>query len=135
MGAMDWIIFGTGEVSRKFAIDLVACGHRVAAVASRDPATARAFASSLGLKAAACDHDTALAGPGRAVYIATPPALHEAHALAAIAAGKAVLIEKPMASDAAAAGRIAAAARAAGVLPWRGCGRGFTPCWGRCVHG
>lgn len=124
---MDWIIFGTGDVARKFAIDVVAAGHRIRGVASRDPDNARAFAASLGLSAETGDYDRVLEGPGRAVYIATPPAQHEAHARAAIAAGKAVLIEKPMAPDAAAAARIAAAARAAGVFAMEAMWTRFQP--------
>lgn len=124
---MDWIILGTGDVARKFAIDVVAAGHRVTGVASRDPGNARAFAASLGLQAETGDYGTVLGGPGRAVYIATPPAQHEAHALSAIAAGKAVLIEKPMAPDAATAGRIAQAARAAGVFAMEAMWTRFQP--------
>jgi predicted dehydrogenase len=45
-----------------------------------------------------------------AIYIATPPAYHEEFALMAIAAGKPVYIEKPMALNAASAQRIANAA-------------------------
>lgn len=45
-----------------------------------------------------------------AVYIATPPSSHEQYALAAIAAGKQVYIEKPMALDFEAASRIVNAA-------------------------
>jgi predicted dehydrogenase len=51
-----------------------------------------------------------------AVVIATPPASHAALALKAIAAGKHVLIEKPMATTSAEARRIVDAAAAAGVV-------------------
>jgi predicted dehydrogenase len=47
----------------------------------------------------------------QAVYVATPHPLHEKLALAAIAAGKHVLVEKPMSTSAEAAGRIIEAAR------------------------
>jgi predicted dehydrogenase len=112
--SFGWAIFGTGQVARKFALGL---GHpgpaaRVLAVGSRDPARGAAFAAAVAPGAAALGHAAALAHPGvQAVYVATPPALHEEHARMAIAAGKAVLIEKPFAADAAAAARIAAAAR------------------------
>jgi myo-inositol 2-dehydrogenase/D-chiro-inositol 1-dehydrogenase len=49
-----------------------------------------------------------------AVCIVTPNATHEALAVAALRAGKHVLLEKPMAVDAAACARISAAAQAAG---------------------
>lgn len=60
--------------------------------------------------------DDLLADPAiEAVVIATPHHLHEAHAVAALAAGKHVLLEKPMATSVAACDRIAAAARQAGT--------------------
>ncbi|ARE42553.1 putative oxidoreductase (plasmid) [Rhodovulum sp. P5] len=111
-----WAILGTGAVSRKFAWDLRRAGGILAAVASRDPENARRFAHDLDVAVAAPDYAAAVAADVDAVYVATPPALHEAHALLAIAAGKPVLVEKPFALDAAAAARIAAAARAAGVF-------------------
>ncbi len=46
-----------------------------------------------------------------AIYIATPPAFHEAYAIAAFNAGKPVYIEKPMALDLASAQRILNAAK------------------------
>lgn len=51
-----------------------------------------------------------------AVVIATPPASHEPLGLMAIEAGKHVLIEKPMATTTAGAGRLIDAAASAGVL-------------------
>lgn len=50
-----------------------------------------------------------------AIYIATPPDLHEAYALAAIEAGKPVYIEKPMTLDFESAQRIADAAAAKNI--------------------
>lgn len=54
------------------------------------------------------------------VYVATPNHRHEADALAVIAAGKSVLVEKPLATEAAAARRIAEAARGANVFAMEG---------------
>jgi predicted dehydrogenase len=50
-----------------------------------------------------------------ALYIASPPASHIAHAEAAFAAGRAAFLEKPLASDLADARRFVAAAEAAGA--------------------
>ena len=49
------------------------------------------------------------------LYIASPPSSHIAHAEAAFAAGKAAFLEKPLASDLAAARRFVAAAEARGA--------------------
>jgi predicted dehydrogenase len=49
------------------------------------------------------------------LYVASPPSSHIAHAEAGFAAGKAVFLEKPLASDLGAAQRFVAAAEAAGV--------------------
>ena len=111
-----WAILGTGGVARKFVLDLKQAGATAQIVASRDPENARRFAKSLGLPEAAPSYDDAVSAAVDAVYIATPPAQHEAHALMAIAAGKPVLIEKPFALDARAARRIVLAAREAGVF-------------------
>lgn len=114
-----WAILGTGMVARKFALDLRRLDGQAALqiVASRDPENARRFAREIGVAETAPDY-AAAAGMADvdAVYVATPPAQHEAHALMGIRAGKAVLVEKPFALDSGAAGRIATAARAAGVF-------------------
>ena len=68
-----------------------------------------------------------LAGPADldAVYIATPTRLHEEHVLAALAARKHVLVEKPMAVNAAHARTMVQAAEAAGVAFVVGHSHGF----------
>jgi len=119
---MNWGIVGTGTVASQFAEAIGRVpGARLTAVASREPARAGAFARLYGAAATAASAAelAALAGVD-VVYVATPHHRHEADALAAIAAGKAVLCEKPLAPDAAAAGRIAAAARARGVFCMEG---------------
>ena len=50
-----------------------------------------------------------------AVVVASPPLLHEEHALAVLGRGKPLLLEKPVAPDAASCARIRAAAERAGV--------------------
>jgi Oxidoreductase family, NAD-binding Rossmann fold len=62
------------------------------------------------LTSSACEFD--------AVAILVPNHLHESTALAAIAAGKHVLLEKPIALDVAGGQRIISAAEAAGVVCW-----------------
>ena len=124
--AFCWAILGTGAVARRVALALrLVPGAELAAVASRDPENARAFAAALGGRAVQ-SYEAAVEGVD-AVYVATPPALHEAHAGLAIAAGRAVLVEKPLAADAAAAGRIAAAADRAGVFAMEAMWTRFLP--------
>lgn len=50
-----------------------------------------------------------------AIYVATPPSTHKTYALMAIAAGKPVYVEKPMALDAAECETIIAAGKTAGI--------------------
>lgn len=114
-----WAILGTGMVARKFISDLrhAKTGATAVAVASRSFENARACAADLAVaKAYETYAEAAAASDVDAVYIATPPALHEAHAMLALTAGKAVLIEKPFAQDAAAARRIAQKAQEQGLF-------------------
>jgi predicted dehydrogenase len=89
----------------------------VAAVAARDPARARAFASKHGIPRAHDSYDALLADPAiDAVYNPLPNALHCEWTIRALRAGKHVLCEKPIASNADEAGRMAEAARASGCV-------------------
>lgn len=72
----------------------------VAAVASRTPERAEERAGQLGARA--CRYDELPAGAD-AVVVATPPGRHVADAVAALEAGAAVLVEKPLATTLAAA--------------------------------
>ena len=111
-------IVGLGRIAAGFAEALMGTpGARVAAVCSRDMAKAQAFAAAAGGAAPFDDLSAMLEKGGIDVlYVASPNTLHRAHALAAIAAGKGVLVEKPFAASAAEAEEIAAAARQAGVF-------------------
>jgi predicted dehydrogenase len=62
-----------------------------------------------------------------AVLVAAPPALHAPLALSALARGKHVLVEKPLALSVADGERMVATARDAGVVLWVGCQRRFAP--------
>ena len=119
---MRWGIVGTGTIARLFAEALARVpGASLAAVASRDPARARAFGAGFGATGTATDAAALAALPSvDVVYVATPHHRHEADALAVIAAGKPLLCEKPLAPSAAAAARIAEAARAAQVFAMEG---------------
>jgi predicted dehydrogenase len=83
----------------------------VTALASRDRERARAFAAAHRLDGAriAGVPEEVLGEDVDAVYLGLPGELHEAWTLRALAAGKSVLAEKPLALDAAAGARIALA--------------------------
>lgn len=91
-------------------------GVRVHGVAARDPERAKRYAAEHGINRAYASYQDLLDDPEIGlVYVGTPPAYHVPQALAAIAAGKATLVEKPFALDAADARRLFNAAREAGV--------------------
>ena len=89
-------------------------------VMSRDLGRARDFAGRHGAVGGEPAHDrleTLIADPELdAVIIATPDKLHAEQTLAAAEAGKHVLVEKPMATDADAARAMVRACRGAGVV-------------------
>jgi predicted dehydrogenase len=89
----------------------------VAAVAARGRSRAEAYARQHGIPAAYGGYDALLADPGiDAVYNPLPNSLHGPWTLKAIAAGKHVLCEKPLTSNAAEAGLVADAAAASGLV-------------------
>ncbi|WP_285115475.1 Gfo/Idh/MocA family oxidoreductase [Leifsonia sp. fls2-241-R2A-40a] len=115
--SLGWGVIGTGWIAERFVDALLAyTGQRVVAVAARRHERARAFAAERGVPTAHPDVSALLADPSvDVVYIATPHPSHAELAIAAIEAGKHVLIEKPLALDAAEAREVAARAREAGV--------------------
>jgi predicted dehydrogenase len=92
-------IIGFGRIGAEHAGWLSACsGVRAVAVADGTPAR-QEIASRRGLRVHTTV-DALLADRGvGAVLVATPTAMHFGHATAALAAGKHVLVEKPMALD------------------------------------
>ena len=74
-------------------------GDEISSVVSRDAGRAEAFAARHGIGHATTSYDELLARPDvDAVYIAGPNAQHAEQVLAAAAAGKHVLCEKPLAT-------------------------------------
>ncbi|MBO0662383.1 Gfo/Idh/MocA family oxidoreductase [Jiella sp. MQZ9-1] len=98
-----WGILGTGQIARRFANDLAfAEKGRLAAIGSRDKARADAFAAALdpdGRMALVADTTPAILARADvdAIYVGTVNRAHAALAVTALAAGKPVLIEKPLA--------------------------------------
>ncbi|MEV6347516.1 Gfo/Idh/MocA family oxidoreductase [Actinoplanes sp. NPDC051851] len=116
--SLRWGILGTGWIAGEFVQAVQAhTAQRVTAVGSRATASAERFAKQHGIGSAHGSLDALLGDPDvDVVYVASPPAEHLAQGLAAIAAGKHVLIEKPLATSAADARTLLGAARAAGVF-------------------
>ncbi|MEW1681717.1 Gfo/Idh/MocA family oxidoreductase [Streptomyces sp. NPDC093594] len=101
-GEVGWGILATGGIANAFTRDLVAHGHRVAAVGSRSVDNARAFAEKWDIERAYGSYDELLADPGvDIVYVATPHNFHAANATAALENGKHVLVEKAFTVNAA----------------------------------
>jgi 1,5-anhydro-D-fructose reductase (1,5-anhydro-D-mannitol-forming) len=98
--ALGWGIIGIGKLA-DIAI-APAMGKQgasqLAAVCSRDLGRARQFAERHEARSAYDDYGQMLDDPAvDIVYIASPNALHAEHTVAAVQAGKHVLVEKPMA--------------------------------------
>jgi len=95
--SIGWGFVGTGGIAHTVAEALeLAPGGRLVAVASRTMERALAFTSERG-GTPYDDVEAMLADPAvDAVYVATTHPQHHAPARAAILAGKAVLVEKPM---------------------------------------
>ena len=115
---LRWGIIGTGSISAQWVASLAACpGATVSAVAARDPERARRFAEQHAI-ATVCDTYAELAASPEVdiVYVGTITGLHREHTLLALAAGKHVLCEKPLAEHAADARAMYEAADARGVM-------------------
>lgn len=114
--SVGWGILGTGGIAGRMAAALAeAEGAELVAVCGRELGKAEALAGGSGARAYA-ELDAFLGDPAvELVYVATPTHLHPEHAIAAVEAGKHVLVEKPMALSIDDAEAMAAAARSAGV--------------------
>jgi len=97
---LRWGVLGTAGIAKSQVIPAIqaSANGRVVAVAGRDAARTRAFAEASGIPAALESYEALLASPDiDAVYLPLPNALHPEWSLKALAAGKAVLCEKPLA--------------------------------------
>lgn len=117
ISTVNWLVVGTSDINKKRAVPalVAARNSRVAGVVG-GLERARALADAHGIAGAWDDLDIALKESGaNAVYVGTPVYRHRPEALKAFAAGKHVLIEKPLGLNGEDAQAIADAARAAGV--------------------
>jgi predicted dehydrogenase len=110
-------VFGTGFMGRVHTEGIRRLGNvEVVAIAASSEEKARKFADEVSVEGATGDYRTLLADPTLdAVHICTPNALHFPMAMAALAAGKNVLCEKPLATTVAEAEQLVAKAKEKGV--------------------
>jgi len=118
LAQVRWGIVGCGavtEVKSGPAFQKIP-GSSLVAVMRRDSDKARDYAMRHGVPRWYDDAAALIADPEvDAIYVATPPSSHREYALMAIAAGKPVYVEKPMAIDHAECQAIIDAGQAAGV--------------------
>lgn len=118
MAMLRWGILGTARINRRVipAIRLAPRSELVA-IASRTRPRAEAYATEWQIPQAVAGYQALIDDPAiDAVYIPLPNSEHVPWTLAAVAAGKHVLCEKPMALDPADVDRIRTAAVAARVV-------------------
>jgi predicted dehydrogenase len=115
MKTITWGFVGAGTVAHHMASDLsLVANTRLVAVTTRTRKTASQLAT-LHSARVIDSFDELVASPDiDIVYIATPPEFHAMQAIAAMRAGKAVLIEKPFALNSEEATAIAATATETG---------------------
>jgi len=93
----------------------------VVAVAARDVLRAKAYGAAHGIPRVHETYADLINDPGiDLIYIATPPALHAQQAMAAIRAGKPVLVEKPFAMNALQAQAVLELSKECGVPVFEG---------------
>lgn len=116
---IGWGIIGTGWMSRTHMVDAInsAPSSRVVAVHSSSPERAKEFAEEFGIPGAYSSVDSMLADPAvDAVFVSSTNELHKPQTLAAAAAGRHVLCEKPLSTTVEDALEMVDACRAAGVV-------------------
>jgi predicted dehydrogenase len=120
--ALRWGVMGTGWIAERFVQALQqSTRQQVTAVGSRSRETAAAFAKQFGLQTGhGSYHDLVADSQVDIVYIATPHNYHHPCAMLALEAGKHILVEKPLALNAAQALQIAQLAERRGLFCMEG---------------
>ncbi|MET7474032.1 Gfo/Idh/MocA family oxidoreductase [Streptomyces sp. NPDC005648] len=111
-------VLGAARITQAALVDPArTTGHRIVAVAARDRSRAEAFAAEHGVERVVDSYAALLADPEvEAVYNPLANGLHGPWNLAALAAGKHVLSEKPSASNAEEATEVREAAAKSGTV-------------------
>jgi predicted dehydrogenase len=110
-------VIGCADIARRKMLPAMAAvpGAEAVAVASRDPAKAAELAARFGCRPVHGYAELLGLDDVDAVYIPLPPALHSEWVAAALAAGKHVLVEKPLTTDLAVTRRLLGLARSRGL--------------------
>ena len=96
-----WAFIGTGRLGGQVAAEITASGrHRIVSVYTRRPEKCEEFAGKYGAFAAGSAEEAVSRPDVDGVYIVTPHTSHAEYTFAALKAGKPVLCEKPVATDA-----------------------------------
>ncbi|MDO5067893.1 MAG: Gfo/Idh/MocA family oxidoreductase [Propionibacteriaceae bacterium] len=128
METIRWGIIGAGRMAGAFAGDFAFVpGAELSAVAARDLGRAEEFARRHRVARAFGDYRSLLESDVDVVYIATTHPQHHAVALAAIEAGKAVLVEKSFTASLAGTLEVVAAAEQAQVFAMEAMWTRFLP--------
>lgn len=111
-----WAVAGTGSMAEAFLEDFAHVeGATVVVIGSRSAERARAFGARHGV-AAGLSYDDLPTADVDVIYIATPHPQHHALAMAAVAAGKAIVVEKAFTASLADTTEIVDLARQRGVF-------------------
>lgn len=113
---LRWGIIGAGKIARKFVSDGRRANAKFVAVGSSSTDRARAFALEMDIPHCGTYADVLSRPDIDAVYVATTHNFHVENALQVLKAGKALLVEKPIATSVAELQRLREAATEAGVL-------------------
>jgi predicted dehydrogenase len=113
-----WGILGTGAIAKKFAAALqLVPDAKLVAIGSRTKEKAGDFGNEYNVAHRHASYEALLTDSEvNAVYVATPNSCHKENALAALAAGKPVLLEKPFTINAPEAQTVITTARAKKLL-------------------
>lgn len=115
--SVRWGIAGPGRIAATVAAEFAHLPDaELVAVGSRSADRAQAFAERFGVPQAYPSYEELFAADVDAIYLATPHGQHAELALAAIEAGKALLVEKAFTSTVADTEAVIAAARSRGVF-------------------
>ena len=142
VATLRWGILGCARISRRGLIPGIrgSSSGTIDALASRDLATAQAWANEFDVPRAYGSYEEMLADPDiDAIYIPLPNELHKLWVFAAAEAGKNILCEKPLALDSTEASEMVAYCQSRKVLlmeafMWRHQPRTWDPLESTCRH-